>query len=567
MALRIGVDIGGTFTDLTVVDDGGRTLLVWKEDTTHGRYAAAIRTGLRAIAAALGRSLQELLADVGVFVHGSTIATNMLIERNGPPVGLVATEGFRDVLYFRDAFKADRYNIHLRRPAPVVDRHLRIGVRERVLRDGTVETALDEGSVRAAGATLREAGVEAVAVALLWAHVNPTHERRVRALLAEELPAVPILLSSDVLPEHGEWVRTSATALSAYVYPATATYLRELESWLAEEGLRSDLLVMQINGGCANVEQCLKVPVALTHSGPAAAPVAARHTARRVAQALAREVITIDMGGTSFDVTLMQRGRVPLARGLEIDHQPIGVPGVDLHSIGSGGGSLAWVDSGGALRVEARLGRLDARPGRLRQRRHASDGDRRQPRARLPAGGAARRPQGALAEAVGRGAGARRRGAARVVGDAGRVRRAARRRGGHGGRDARRLGRARDRPARLPARRRRRRRPLHAARLARHLEMRQVLLPAEAGGLSSFGMTVTDVRHDYSFALHTTTGGFLRADVEAGGRGAGGSGARRPARAPCCPRCRRRCAPPRTRPPPTPRTRPGTPFFPSMPCG
>lgn len=516
MALRIGVDIGGTFTDLTVVDDGGRTLLVWKEDTTHGRYAEAIRAGLRAIAAELGRDLRELLEEVGVFVHGSTIATNMLIERNGPQIGLVATEGFRDVLYFRDAFKADRYNIHLKRPAPVVDRHLRLGVRERVLRDGTVETALDEGTVRAAGAALREAEVEAVAVSLLWAHVNPAHERRVKTLLEEELPAVPILLSSDVLPEHGEWVRTSATALSAYVYPATATYLRELERWLAEEGLRSDLLVMQINGGCADVEQCLKVPVALTHSGPAAAPVAARHTARRVAQSLAREVITIDMGGTSFDVTLMQRGRVPLARGLEIDHQPIGVPGVDLHSIGSGGGSLAWVDSGGALRVgpdsagstpgPAAYGNGGVHPtvtdanlvlGYLPE---ALLGGRKALSRALSEEALARD----VAEPLGLSVTQAAFGVLRVVEEdmAGAMRAVSVERGidprafllvAGGGAG-----------------------PLHAARLARHLEMRQVLLPAEAGGLSSFGMTVTDVRHDYSFALHTTTGGFLREQVEAG---------------------------------------------------
>lgn len=191
--------------------------------------------------------------------------------------------------------------------------------------------------------------------------------------LAEPLPGIPAQLHGRLVLtvfaahlEHGEWVRTSATALSAYVYPATAAYLRELERWLADEGLRSDLLVMQINGGCADVDQCLKVPVALTHSGPAAAPVAARHTARRVAQAVAREVITIDMGGTSFDVTLMQRGRVPLARGLEIDHQPIGVPGVDLHSIGSGGGSLA------AARCASDPTRPARRPARRRTATAAS---------------------------------------------------------------------------------------------------------------------------------------------------------------------------------------------------
>lgn len=516
MALRIGVDIGGTFTDLTVADDHGRTLLVWKEDTTHGRYAEAIKQGLRAIADELGRSLRELLEDVGVFVHGSTIATNMLIERNGPTVGLIATEGFRDVLYFRDAFKAERYNVHLERPAPVVERRLRLGVDERIVRDGTVERPLDEATVRAAAATLRDADVSAVAVSLLWSHVNPVHEQRVRELLTEELPDTPILLSSDVLPEHGEWVRTSATALSAYVFPATATYLRELEGWLAEEGLGSGLLVMQINGGCADVGQCLRTPVALTHSGPAAAPVAARHAARRVSEAASSDVITIDMGGTSFDVTLVQRGRVPIARGLEIDHQPIGVPGVDLHSIGSGGGSLAWVDTGGALRVGPDS--AGSMPGPA-----AYDNGGTRPTvtdANLVLGylpeqllGGRKALSRSLAEQallrevgapLGLSAVEAAFGVLRVVEEdmAGAMRAVSVERGidprgfmvvAGGGAG-----------------------PLHAARLARRLEIRQVLFPAEAGGLSSFGMTVTDVRHDYSFASHATTTAFPQDTVAAG---------------------------------------------------
>jgi N-methylhydantoinase A len=515
MALRIGVDIGGTFTDLTVVDDGGRTLLVWKEDTTHGRYAEAIKTGLRAISAELGRTLRELLEEVDVFVHGSTIATNMLIERNGPTIGLVTTEGFRDVLYFRDAFKSDRYNVRLPRPAAVVDRHLRLGVRERVLRDGTVEVPLDLDSVRTATATLREQQVAAVAVSLMWSHANPDHERRVAEVLAQELPGVPVLLSSDVLPETGEWVRTSATALSAYVYPATVTYLNELERWLAGEGLRSELLVMQINGGCASVRQCLKVPVALTHSGPAAAPVAARHTARR-ADAAAADVITIDMGGTSFDVTLMQAGRVPIARGLEIDHQPIGVPGVDLHSIGSGGGSLAWVDSGGALRVGPdSAGSMPGPAAYDNGGTHPTVTDANLVLGYLPEsllGGRKALSRKLAEEAIVREVGdplgltptAAAFGVLRVVEEdmAGAMRAVSIERGidprsfllvAGGGAG-----------------------PLHAARLARHLGISQVLIPAEAGGLSSFGMTVTDVRHDYSFALHTTTRALSREEVAAG---------------------------------------------------
>lgn len=516
MSWRIGVDIGGTFTDLTVVDDRGRTALVWKEDTTPDAYERAIQTGLAAIAERLGLSLHGLLEDVEAFVHGSTIATNMLLERRGPRTGLISTAGFRDVLYFRDAFKSDRYNVHLPRPAALVERHLRLGVTERVLADGTVQTPLGVGSVRAAAAVLREQEVAAVSVALLWAHANPTHEHAVREILAEELPGVPVLLSSDVLPETNEWIRTSATAISAYVYPATATYLGALERWLTAEGLRSDLLVMQINGGCAHVEQCLKVPVALTHAGPAAAPVAARHAARRVAGEDAPGVVAIDMGGTSFDVTLVQHGQVPMSLGLEVDHHPVGVPGVDLHTIGSGGGSLAWVDSGGALRVgpssagsvpgPAAYGAGGTKPtvtdanlvlGYLPE---ALLGGRKA----LDRALAVRALETEVGEPLGLDATAAAFGVLRIVEEdmASAMRAVSIERGvdprpflvvAGGGAGA-----------------------LHAASLARRLSMRQVLVPAESGGLSSYGMTVTDVRHDYSFALHTSSTGPDVAGVNAG---------------------------------------------------
>jgi N-methylhydantoinase A len=532
MSLRIGVDIGGTFTDLTVVDATGATQLVWKEDTTPERYEAAIQRGLRAIAGELGRSLGDLLGDVSVFVHGSTIATNTLIERNGPTIGLVTTAGFRDVLYFRDGFKADRYNIRLPHPDPIVDRHLRLGVVERVLADGSVATELDEASVRAAAATLRAQDVAAIAVALLWSHVNPAHERRVREILQAELPDTPILLSSEVLPVGGEWVRTSATALSAYIFPATSHYLAQLEQWLAGEGLPSTLLVMQVSGGCARAEQCLKIPVSLAHSGPAAAPVAARTVAARAPDADSGDVIAIDMGGTSFDVTLIQQGAVPVERGMRIDDQPIGVPAVDLHSIGAGGGSLAWVDSGGALRVgpesagstpgPAAYGNGGTRPtvtdanlvlGYLPETLLGG-------RKRLSRELAVEAIRAHVAEPMGLTVEQAAAGILRVVDEdmtsamrAVSIERGIDPRGylvvaggGAGG--------------------------LHAARLTRGLGIRQMMVPAESGGLSAYGMTVTDVRHDYAFALHTKSdapdldavrAGFDRlerqalADLEAGG--------------------------------------------------
>ena len=347
MGWKLGVDIGGTFTDIAAIGPTG-DIHLWKEDTTPDRLGEAIEKGLAALALKLGWRLDEFLGQVEMFVHGSTVATNTLIERSGPLTGLICTAGFRDALYFRDGYKWDRYNYALPRPKDLVDRRLRVGVDERVAHDGSVVRPLDRSSVLAAAGKLRDQRVETVAVALLWAHVNPVHERAIRAILREELPGVPVLLSSEILPETGEWIRTSATGLSAYVYPRSATYLESLAHWLTQNGLRSDFLVMQINGGCARVDQVLRRPVSIINSGPAAAPVASRYIMRRVARS---DSITVDMGGTSFEASLMRAGEVQTSRAAMVAHQPLGIPAVDVASIGAGGGSIAWIDDGGALRV------------------------------------------------------------------------------------------------------------------------------------------------------------------------------------------------------------------------
>ena len=358
MTFRIGVDIGGTFTDFTVVTPEGE-LLLWKEDTTPEDPAQAIQKGMRAVSEQLGLSERELLNSTSLFVHGTTIATNTLIQRNGPRVGLLCTEGFRDVLYLRDGFKPERFNVHMEHPGAFVDRFLRLGVRERIAQDGSVLEPLDADSVRRAAARFKEAKVQAVAIAFLWSIVNPNHERRAREILAEELPGVPIICSSEVLPEIREWERTSSTVLSAYIYPKISGYLHELENYLEGSGFGRGPLIMQINGGCASVEEILNRPVNVLASGPAAAPAAA--------QALIDDspgesnVITIDMGGTSLDVCMVRDGRATMSRDVQVEMQPIGVPAVEVRSIGAGGGSIAWIDSGGALRVGPQS--AGARPG------------------------------------------------------------------------------------------------------------------------------------------------------------------------------------------------------------
>ena len=347
---RIGIDIGGTFTDFSIVDEQGNTSL-WKEPSRPDDPTGAILDGLRASAKQISVPLDRLLSETRLLVHGTTVATNTVIQRTGPKVGLVCTSGFRDVLYFRDAFKPERFNIRISPPEPFVDRYLRLGVSERVWSDGSVITPLDESDVRAAADVFRRNGVEAVAVALLWSIVNPAHEQRVAEILREELPDAYLVCSSDVLPEIREWERTSAAVLSAYVLPEIADYMRRLEADLREHGLRHAPLIMQLNGGCAPIEEILRRPVYVLHSGPAAAPAAASYHAVRHGL---QDMITVDMGGTSFDVCLIHDGSPARSRKLQVEMQPVGVAGVDVHSIGAGGGSIAYVDAGGALRVGPR---------------------------------------------------------------------------------------------------------------------------------------------------------------------------------------------------------------------
>ena len=499
MTYRIGIDIGGTFTDFTVVDDRGRVSL-WKEDSTPDDPGRAIEQGLHAVAGNLGTDLGALLGQTALFVHGSTIATNTLIQRNGPRIGLLCTRGFRDIIHLRDGFKPERFNIHLRHPVEFVDRYLRLGVEERINPKGEVIRPLDERDVRRAAGHFRDEKVAAVAVAFLWSIMNPAHERRAAEILQDELPDAKIIVSADVLPEIREWERTSATVLSAYVLPGIDAYLRALERKLTHWGYARGPLIMQINGGCAAVAEILRRPVIALGSGPAAAPAAAAYHTQGLG---APDVISVDMGGTSFDVCLIRDGRAGMSRTIQVEQQPIGVAGVEVHSVGAGGGSIGWIDSGRALRVGPRS--AGARPGPAcyglgGEEPTVTDanvvlgyldpqvflGGRRSLRADLAAAAVERHvaaPLGldVLAAAAGvievvdanmvdaiRAVSVERgidpRGFTLVSG------------GGAGG--------------------------LHAVRLARKLGVRQLLIPAEAGTYCAFGMTVTDVRHDHSEPLH-----------------------------------------------------------------
>jgi len=347
MQYVLGVDIGGTFTDFSLLDDKGEISL-WKEATTPKDPAKAVQQGVRALADQAGVTLEQFLAGLDLFVHGQTIATNTVIQRNGPRTALLCTKGFRDIIHFRDGFKPERYNIQLPPPEDFIPRHLRLPITERMNYSGEAVKPLDEDSVRAAAKQLKAENVESVAVAFLWSIINPAHEQRVKAILAEEMPGVPVVLSSDVLPMIREWERTTCTILSAYVVPGISRYMVELEQFLHGNGFPHPLLIMQLNGGCSTVNKVLQRPINSLASGPAAAPVAGLYCSERIG---IEDVITVDMGGTSFDVSMVSDGAPTLTRELRVHGMPVGIAAVDVHSIGAGGGSIAWIDKGGALQV------------------------------------------------------------------------------------------------------------------------------------------------------------------------------------------------------------------------
>ena len=351
MGSRIGVDIGGTFTDFIVMDDEGN-LDVYKTPSTPSAPEEAVFSGINDLAAEAGASVDTYLSDVDVFIHGTTIATNTVIQRNGPKMGLLHTDGFRDILALRDGHKPDdRYDLHMPPPDPFIPRYLRLGVEERVLASGETELPLSEESVREALATFRDNGVESVAVSLLWSMLDPAHEQRVGEIIREELPEAYVALSSDILPAIREWPRTCATVLSGYVGPVLGGYLTKVSDYLHENGYRYDLLIMQLTGGSASVTEIEKRPSLAIGSGPAAGPPAGLVIG---AEEDEKNLMVVDMGGTSFEVSLITDGAFTMSREIAIDDMPVGVAAVDTESIGAGGGSIAWVDAGGMLRVGPR---------------------------------------------------------------------------------------------------------------------------------------------------------------------------------------------------------------------
>jgi len=350
---RIGVDIGGTFTDLVWVDEATGAVRVGKLLTTPKDPSQAVEEGVVALLHEAGARA----AAVRALIHGTTLATNALIERKGARVGLLATAGFRDAVEIGREGRYDMYDLFIDPPVPLVPRQLRVEVSERVLADGSIHRPLDPVQARAAIAELGILGVEAIAICLLHAYRNPIHERTLAALCAEILPGVPVFCSSDVVPEIREYERTSTTTANVYVMPLMARYLDDLERKLQELGVPGRLYVMMSAGGIATPETAKRVPIRLVESGPAAGALAAARSARQVGL---DRLLSFDMGGTTAKACVIDRGEPLLAREFEVARAdrfkkgsglPIRVPVVELIEIGAGGGSVARVDRMGLLKV------------------------------------------------------------------------------------------------------------------------------------------------------------------------------------------------------------------------
>lgn len=355
LVVRVGVDIGGTFTDCIVVDEDGRRS-VSKSLTTHGALADGVLAALEINAAERGVDRGTLLERCDLFVHGTTVATNALLTRTGARTGLITTAGHEDALIIGKVFAkraglGEREIVHstrLSKPEPIVPPELIVGVRERIDARGRVVVGLtEEEAVRAIRAIV-DAGVEAIAVSLLWAHVNDGHEQLLERLIAQHAPEAFACFSSDLAPVTGEYERTATTALNAYVGPKVSSYLAELERELHAEGLAQPLLIMQANGGLTSVEDAATRPILTLDSGPTGGVLGCRYIAKLND---APRVVCTDVGGTSFDVAVIADDEVPLESEPVVSQYTIYMPKVAVASIGAGGGSIAWIDGGGVLRV------------------------------------------------------------------------------------------------------------------------------------------------------------------------------------------------------------------------
>jgi N-methylhydantoinase A len=508
MSWRVGVDIGGTFTDVVLAEEGRGRLAVAKVSTTPRDFARGV---LDALAAAM-RTHGLTSADVSFLGHATTVVTNALLEGQGARTALITTRGFRDVLELRRSARAALYDLFQDAPAVLVPRHHRLEVTERVDAQGAIVEPLRLEDVDRAIDFIKRHDVEAVAVCLLFSFLNDAHERTIGARLRAALPDRPVFLSCEVLPEIREFERTSTTAVCAYVAPILTSYLGRLESAVTGMGLPSPY-VMGSSGGLFTVREGLRMPAMAVESGPAAGVIAAALLGRRLGLS---NVISFDMGGTTAKVSLIEGGEIKTTSEYEVGGSshvrrwlhgtghPIRVPVIDLAEVSAGGGSIAWIDPGGALRVGPRSAGAEPGPacyGRGGEDPTVTDADLvlgyLNPTALLGGGLPVHldRAHVAIEARVGRLLGLDAVQAAAAVADvvnagmAAALRIVSVERGydpreftlvafGGGG-------------------------PVHAVRLAQELEIRQVVVPPIPGGFSALGLVASDLRRDYARTFYT----------------------------------------------------------------
>jgi N-methylhydantoinase A len=355
MACSLGIDTGGTHTDLFLIDHSKDQAWTAKVPTTPADPLNGILSGIDQVLTVSGANITHL----DELVYGTTLVTNMLVQHESVNTGLITTKGFRDVLEIGRAYRTGSiYDIHEDRPPALVPRDLRFEAIERINFQGRVLEPLDEDGCRDIVRGLKARGVESIAVCLLHSYINPTHEQRIRDIIAEEYPEAYISLSCEVNPVFREYERTSTTVVNAYVIPRMVEHLDDFELRTNQKGLRSRLSMMQANGGKASFRAACEAPVHVTNSGPIAGAIAGAYVARLVGYPNA---ITLDMGGTSCDVALIEGGEPRLTAESNVEGYPVQITTIDLSIVGAGGGSIAWLDEGGGLRVGPRS--AGANPG------------------------------------------------------------------------------------------------------------------------------------------------------------------------------------------------------------
>ena len=377
--LKIGIDVGGTFTDLVAVDDNGHSTLA-KVASTPEDPSVGVMAGLDRLAELLRLPRADLLAQTERIVHGTTVATNALLEHKGAKVGLLTTEGHRDVIEMREGLKDDRYNLRMQPPQQLVPRALRLGVNERMRADGTIETPVDHTSLATSIEALKRAGVEAVAVCYLHAYRDPRHERETASALAHAMPNAYVSLSCDVFPQIKEFDRVSTTVVNAYVGPALSRYLTRLEQRLTEAGFEGPVLIIQSHGGVAPIAESARLAAGAVLSGPAGGVAGSRYATRLLGS---DNLIPFDMGGTSTDICLIVDGEPALVSGRGIGGHRLALNSLDIVEPGR----RRRIDRPGGCRGNSprRSGKCRSGAGSslLRSRGHRAHRDGCKPGARL----------------------------------------------------------------------------------------------------------------------------------------------------------------------------------------